>query len=776
MDTGNNHDLLGSVETIRQIINDPIYASRAFRPESGSLHKQDTDASEKQIRDSHRRKIKKPKKRRTRASTRDRTDDNKDSSTLPSSRSSSRSRSQISESRELEEKEKIGWKAEVLHLYASQKSDNGIFVFSSLVPAQVKLRERENESLNKGLRAAPAILFNHIFNGRTVTGHSIEIRNKWLRQSLSKIFESYPGIQLDAPSLIFSHPFEAFVHRWDRLLAEEENEKDHEGKELLKVLREAILAELQDSFQALRDFQATGYINYHHLLLTFNPGDIIVRSKQGVLSAGILNKAQKCQTRFREYVNLEINVVDWDGDIQGFRQVQWTIDAFEGLRQISEDTVFPLEAHREKKRIQTQLVERGKLFAGVCGRHMKTFKGRVKRAHDSDRRWRRTSEVDNTIYLSETIIVDAKAYHRFHKSTSSLVPLDGSQRSAIHMLQEAHDRYASKRTQKLSFSLNETKMMLTVTKVKGFALNSKTWHKFNISGINSFNWNQEAFHNLVLDEGEKGLLSALISYDRSSSEGFDDFVQGKGKGLILLLGGPPGVGKTLTAEAVAGKLKRPLYRVNAGDLGSSVSEVEESLKRALELSAYWNAVLLIDEADVFMGQRSDVELSRNELVSLFLVLLEYYEGVLILTTNRTEGLDPAFESRIDIVLRYKPLTRDARREIWSRFIRRLPSDNVDLGEQDIDSLAEWPLNGRQIKSAIKTARILATHGNMPLRMHHLDIVLKIRTRGAELLRTGEEQRKALELTASNYWILSQQFGWFVVLGTMMVAFLAYWVS
>ncbi len=66
---------------------------------------------------------------------------------------------------------------------------------------------------------------------------------------------------------------------------------------------------------------------------------------------------------------------------------------------------------------------------------------------------------------------------------------------------------------------------------------------------------------------------------------------------------------------MAGKLKRPLYRVNAGDLGSSVSEVEESLKRALELSAYWNAVLLIDEADVFMGQRSDVELSRNELVS-----------------------------------------------------------------------------------------------------------------------------------------------------------------
>ncbi|KAI0425027.1 hypothetical protein F5Y09DRAFT_347110 [Xylaria sp. FL1042] len=476
--------------------------------------------------------------------TQDRTGDSTGSSNISSSRSSSSSRSQ---SREPGEKERLGSKAEVLHLYANQRSDDHALHFSSVVPAQVKLRERENGNLNKGQEATYAIIFNHTFNGSTVTSHSIEIKNKWLRHSLSTIFESYPGIQLDAPSLIFPRPFIPFVHRWERLLAEEGKEEDEKGEELLKVLREAISAELQDSFQALRDFQATGYIDYEHLLLAFNPGDIIIRSK-------------------RSYVNLEINIVDWDGVIQGFRRVYWTIDAFEGLRQISEFAVFPLEAHKEKKRIQTHLVERGKIFGSVCGRHMKTFKGRVKR--DRERDWDR---------LSETIIVDAKAYHRFHKSAPSLVPLSSPRGSSVHMLQQACIRYCSKNTQQLS--LKEIEMTLAVPKIKGFAHSSKTWHKFNVNDISSFSWNQEAFQNLVLDEGEKGLLSALISYDRRSSEGFDDFIQGKGKGLILLLGGPPGVGKTPTAEGVAGKLQRPLYRVNAGDLGSTVYEVEKSLKR-----------------------------------------------------------------------------------------------------------------------------------------------------------------------------------------------------
>lgn len=105
--------------------------------------------------------------------------------------------------------------------------------------------------------------------------------------------------------------------------------------------------------------------------------------------------------------------------------------------------------------------------------------------------------------------------------------------------------------------------------------------------------------------------------------GFDDFITNKGKGMILLLSGPPGVGKTLTAEAVSETMKVPLFMMSAGDLGVRPDEVETNLENVLEMVAKWKAILLIDECDVFLEARSVHDLDRNRLVSIFLRLLEY---------------------------------------------------------------------------------------------------------------------------------------------------------
>lgn len=83
----------------------------------------------------------------------------------------------------------------------------------------------------------------------------------------------------------------------------------------------------------------------------------------------------------------------------------------------------------------------------------------------------------------------------------------------------------------------------------------------------------------------------------------------------MLLSGPPGVGKTLTAESVAETMRAPLYMMSAGDLGLTSSEVEASLSNVLEMCTKWKAVLLLDEADVFLEQRSTHDLERNKLVS-----------------------------------------------------------------------------------------------------------------------------------------------------------------
>lgn len=79
--------------------------------------------------------------------------------------------------------------------------------------------------------------------------------------------------------------------------------------------------------------------------------------------------------------------------------------------------------------------------------------------------------------------------------------------------------------------------------------------------------------------------------------------------------GPPGVGKTFTAEAVAERANVPLYAMSASMLGSETTEIARNLDRALTLCKLWNAMLLLDEADVFMSARSNDNIKRNELVS-----------------------------------------------------------------------------------------------------------------------------------------------------------------
>ena len=138
------------------------------------------------------------------------------------------------------------------------------------------------------------------------------------------------------------------------------------------------------------------------------------------------------------------------------------------------------------------------------------------------------------------------------------------------------------------------------------------------------------------------------------------------------------------------------------------------------LGKTWGCVVLLDEADVFLEQRTLNDLTRNTLVSVFLRVLEYYDGILILTSNRVGTFDEAFKSRIQLALHYESLKKDQRKQIWFNFIRRLESfeDGEDDGQPGVDTnslrdhvneLAEYELNGREIRNAVTTARQLALY-------------------------------------------------------------------
>ena len=126
--------------------------------------------------------------------------------------------------------------------------------------------------------------------------------------------------------------------------------------------------------------------------------------------------------------------------------------------------------------------------------------------------------------------------------------------------------------------------------------------EFNIQHVQPIVWNDEAFENLVLPDDRKDLLKSLVESHNSDS-GFDDFVQGKGHGLVINLFGPPGVGKTLSAEATSEHVRRPLYVIGGGDLGTTATSLDQALNRVLDIATSWNAIVLIDEVWHLLNSR-----------------------------------------------------------------------------------------------------------------------------------------------------------------------------
>lgn len=100
-------------------------------------------------------------------------------------------------------------------------------------------------------------------------------------------------------------------------------------------------------------------------------------------------------------------------------------------------------------------------------------------------------------------------------------------------------------------------------------------------------WNKQAFKDLVVDDETKELVQALVM-KQIDAEKSTDVIQGKGNGLILLLHGGPGTGKTFTAEGVAEFAEKPLLRVTCGDVGTEAEVVEQRLQSSFYLGKIWD--------------------------------------------------------------------------------------------------------------------------------------------------------------------------------------------
>jgi AAA+ superfamily predicted ATPase len=282
-------------------------------------------------------------------------------------------------------------------------------------------------------------------------------------------------------------------------------------------------------------------------------------------------------------------------------------------------------------------------------------------------------------------------------------------------------------------------LSMTWPSAVGFSFSSKSWGDVLVDGLEEIKFEEATFDRLVLPPARKRMIKALV---RHSSDSFSDIVSGKGEGSVFLLYGPPGVGKTLTAEAISEMLHRPLYSVSLGQLGTTPAELETKLGEILDLCGKWDALILLDEADIFLEKRSsNGSLERNSMVSIMLRLVEYFKGVLFLTSNRVDSLDPAFKTRITLALRYEELDKTGRNQVWLNLLDASgQGEALENGSINTSILAEKPLNGREIKNAIRLAMALAKEDDVPLThdaiMETVDVLLDFN----EKMNSAEEYK------------------------------------
>jgi ATPase family associated with various cellular activities (AAA) len=236
-----------------------------------------------------------------------------------------------------------------------------------------------------------------------------------------------------------------------------------------------------------------------------------------------------------------------------------------------------------------------------------------------------------------------------------------------------------------------------------FDLEKHQWVNIHSSNLQDYPWDKGLLTKLILPEEQKKLIQILISTTHGQ---VGDIVRGKMSGIIVLATGKPGTGKTLTAEVFSEFIEKPLYTVQCSQLGLDVDAIEKNLQEILQRASRWGAVLLIDEADVYIRRRGE-DITQNAIVGVFLRLLEYYRGVLFMTSNRGDVIDDAILSRATAWVKYELPNAKLLIQIWEVLSKQY---SVELTDQDVFRLIrDLPsLSGRSVRNILKLASLL--HG------------------------------------------------------------------
>ncbi|KAI1267280.1 P-loop containing nucleoside triphosphate hydrolase protein [Xylariaceae sp. FL1019] len=516
-----------------------------------------------------------------------------------------------------------------------------------------------------------------------------------------------------------------------------------------------------------------------------------------------------------ESTHLRLYYIDFDGYRYTAVRSDASIKSFDGEKEITKLPFYPLRFHKDSQRLLKELQERGQRFHEItsAGNTTLTYQGLTLAKDPTGRDIPAKTGRDVPSwpeYVESEVIVDfheAFQLHPWWKPDFQQFPApetyapatirdefdilnwaDPHRRRMMSTIEETiveyhaveelewadlmkkdpfilQDDEDSRPLDHMSQKLSACDLALLPSRLFVYSLRNRSFINADIRFLKTKPEIQNPLESLQLPEKLKTMIQSSVFghlekkkvQRRATLVNIDfmdqDIIRGKGQGLAILLHGPPGVGKTATAEAVAHFYNKPLFTITAGDLGTDPWDVESNLAEIFRLANLWDCILLLDEAETLLAQREkkDDNATKSSIVSgkpslfaaialpsdtdfcpVFLRTLEYYPGILFLTTNRPGIMDEAVKSRMQVSLQYPRLGLVETMAIFRTNLDRLMDIEFErskiTGEATLEvksdqilafaaahfqrhegSTISPPWNGRQIRNAFQIAPSIARY-------------------------------------------------------------------
>ncbi|KAJ8132586.1 hypothetical protein O1611_g1040 [Lasiodiplodia mahajangana] len=570
--------------------------------------------------------------------------------------------------------------------------------------------ETKLDSGKSSRQGAAAILrrfFNEDSGGNKeeVTGSELEILDEHLRELLRRLLAHHPTHEFYGDPAKIESPYEALVMNWDLLIAESERQPENEGDEIARKALGHILTLLQENSG---DSKLDDYFKQRESLIKCPEVFIVEDIYETWPEPDDRNWQLACWT------------YDWDGRAFRRRPITLGIPTFRGSKAISALQYCPFSEVVDANNIKSALITRGKKYQQCCisedgvqrfkynGRAITDKSGfRAQKATKPPRFFFGLDDSDDEeahmeakeLIVESEVMIDFLSYYQYgpqqRRVGDEVIGEESTECNCSHCWDNTilAEKYHRAFDDDHNFeNWTDLQYMLCPPRILGYILRDKVWAQLQVEHIDQIQDSDHAFR----------------------------------AGLHLKR--HPGVGKTSTAQTLAAAAKKTLFSIGVGDIGTKAKKVESNLRRIFDLATKWKAILLMsvihdttswchvnnisDEVDVFVQSRAvghqGQTTERNALVSVFLRVLETYQGILILTTNQIALFDVAIQSRVHVAIKYTSLDKQQSINIFNQSLDQYHR----MGQVDeYNNILTWGrtelprkgFDGRQLRNLIASA-------------------------------------------------------------------------